>query len=201
MIILGLTGGMGMGKSTVARMFRLCGVPVFDADRTVHALQSKGGEAVAPIAALLRGAVKDGAVDRKALKIEITRNPFFLAQLEKIIHPLVAKKRRFFLEQMHRQRRKICLLDIPLLFESRAHRLCDKVIVVNAPPSLQKQRIAHRRSMNDAEIRKLLARQLPNRERLRRADYIIHTGGSKGVTFQEVKHILNKIYKIIREKT
>ena len=193
MRVLGLTGGMGAGKSTVARFFRRAGWPVFDADLVVHSLQAKGGAAVPEIARLWPHTVRDGAVDRMALRRAVIGSPDQIAALEAIMHPLVRQARRRFLSRMRRRGVRTCLLDIPLLFETGADRDCDAVIVVTAPLAVRLRRIMRRRSLSEEQARALLARQMSDKERNRRADHLLHNGLSRGHTARQMKRLISQL--------
>lgn len=168
---LGLTGSIGMGKSTTARLFAEEGCAVWDADAAVHRLYARGGAAVEPIAELLPEVVVDGSVDRARLRERIARAPEALAQLEDIVHPLVARDRERFLAE---QSADVTVLDIPLLFETGATGL-DAIVVVSAPAEAQRARVLARGSMSAADFETVLARQMPDAEKRARADYVIET--------------------------
>ena len=171
--LLGLTGSIGMGKSTTAKMFAEEGVPVWDADATVHTLYARDGAAVAPIGALFPQAIKDGAVDRGALKAILSEQKQALSQLESIVHPLTAESRAAFI-RAHSDALLI-VLDIPLLYETGAQTACDAVLVVSAPPEVQRARVLDRGTMDQAQLDMILARQMPDAEKRARADYVIET--------------------------
>jgi dephospho-CoA kinase len=168
--VLGLTGSIGMGKSTTAGFFRELGVPVWDADAAVHRLYAKGGAAVGPVGALCPDALRGGAVDRAELKAWIARDGGALARLEAVVHPLVAADRAEFVAQADAP---LIVLDIPLLFETGAQ--VDGVLVVTAPPEVQRARVLARAGMDDAQLETVLARQMPDAEKRARADFVIET--------------------------
>ncbi|MFD2173076.1 dephospho-CoA kinase [Rhodobacter lacus] len=170
---LGLTGSIGMGKSTTARLFAEAGVPVWDADAAVHALYAQGGAAVAPVAAAFPGVAQAGRVDRARLKTLISEDKQALSRLESIVHPLVREARRAFLAA--HEMAEIVLLDIPLLYETGAEKDCDAVLVVTAAPDVQRARLLDRGQMSAAELDLILARQMPDAEKRARADYLIET--------------------------
>ena len=191
--MIGLTGGIGMGKSTAARLFRAARVPVFDADRAVHDVGARGGEAVAPVAVLAPSAVRDGAIDRARLRAVIAARPELLASVERIIHPLVRARRDGFIARARRARVAIVVLDVPLLFETGGERGCDLAVVVSAPAAVQRQRLRRRGQMSDADIARLIARQMPDREKRRRADVVIPTGLSRGDSARRVRALLRHL--------
>ncbi len=179
MRIVGLTGGMGMGKSNAADVFRRARIPVFDADRAVHALERRGGRAVKPIAAAFPGVVKAGAVDRARLRARVVADPAALARLEAILHPLVRDAEEAFLARARREGRRLAVLDIPLLLETGAERRVDTVVVVSAPLSVQRARLKRRGRMQPGELSAILARQMPDREKRLQADQVVPTGLSR----------------------
>ena len=172
-VVLGLTGSIGMGKSTTAGFFRDMGVPVWDADAAVHALYAKGGAAVEPLAALCPDAVQDGAIDRGALKRWIAADPTALGRIEAVVHPLVAQDRSAFLRE--NADAPLVVLDIPLLFEGGGAALCDATLVVTAPPDVQRARVLARPGMDEATFAMILAKQMPDREKRARATHVIET--------------------------
>lgn len=171
-MIIGLTGSIGMGKSTTAAMFAEKGVPVWDADAAVHRIYAKGGAAVAPLMALFPEAVIDGAVSRTALKDVIAADPTALKKIEQIVHPLVAADRQTFLGTHAHQ---MVILDMPLLFETGANSMVDKIIVVSTTPEIQRARVLDRGTMTEAQFDTILAKQLPDTQKRRLADYVIET--------------------------
>ncbi|MGE0044366.1 MAG: dephospho-CoA kinase, partial [Hyphomonadaceae bacterium] len=170
MILLGLTGSIGMGKSATAQMFREAGVPVYDADAAVHALYAKGGAAVAPIAEAFPSAVKDGAVDRGALSGLVLNDPEAMRGLESIVHPLVRQAQMQFLDRHRKAGAAIVVLDIPLLFEGGGERFLDAVAVVSAPAAVQRARVLARPGMTPEKFEAILAKQMPDAEKRKRAD-------------------------------
>ncbi len=177
MIVLGLTGSIGMGKSTVSQMFRDFGVPVYDADAVVHQLYAKGGAAVPHVEAAFPGVAVDGAIDRARLSQHVIGKPEALRRLEKIVHPLTALERGRFRQEAHLGGAPLVVLDIPLLLEGRvAHTICDKVAVVSAPGDVQRARVLARPGMTPEKLDAILAKQMPDAEKRGLAHYIIPTG-------------------------
>ncbi len=172
-LVLGLTGSIGMGKSTVAGMFRAAGVPVWDADAVVQRLYDAGGAGVAAIAVLRPAAVTGGAVDRAALRAWIAEEPGALARIEAAIHPLVAAERARFVAAAAAAGARLAVVDVPLLFETGAEAEVDATLVVSAPPEVQRARVLARPGMNAEAFERLLARQVPDAEKRRRADHVI----------------------------
>ena len=187
-IILGLTGSIGMGKSTVAAMFRALGVPVFDADGEVRRLQGPGGSLLAAIEALLPGTTGLHGVDRQALGDAVLGDKAKLAQLEGIVHPAVRQARARFLQR--NRARPLVVLDIPLLFEKKGWRDVDAIAVVSAATWQQRRRVMLRPGMNAAKLARLRALQLPDAQKRRRADFVIDTGGSLAATRAQVRQIV-----------
>lgn len=172
MFVLGLTGGIGMGKSTTAAMFRDEGLPVWDADAAVHRLYAPGGAAVPEVAALVPGAVRDGAVDRAALRAALEADPALFSRLEAVVHPLVAGDRARFLAAASSD---IVVLDVPLLLERGIDRECDGVAVVSASPETQMARVLARPGMDREAAAMLIARQMPDGEKRARARWVVPT--------------------------
>ena len=192
---IGLTGSIGMGKSTTAAMFADRGVPVWDADAAVHRLYAKGGAAVGPIARLCPDAVVDGAVDRARLKRWIAAEDGALSRLESTIHPLVAADRAEFLDRAARDGARVVLLDIPLLFETGADTAVDATVVVSAPAEVQKARVLARPGMTEAHFQTILDRQMPDAEKRKRADYIVET-----LTLEDARAAVDRVLKEIENR-
>ncbi len=176
--LLGLTGSIGMGKSTTADMFREAGVPVWDADATVAKQYAKGGAAVAPLSALNMGLIQNDTVDRAALKNWVKTDPNALNRLESLIHPLVAADRAKFIDDHAEQSLIVC--DIPLLYETGADQWLDAVLVVTTDAQTQKARVMARAGMDPELFDQILVRQMPSSEKIARADYVIETNSFEG---------------------
>ena len=193
MKILGLTGSIGMGKTSAAAMLRSMGVPVHDADRSVHRLMAKHGAAVPRIAAVFPAAVRDGAVDRGALGAVVFGDDAALRRLEAILHPMVREQERHFLMTMRARRQPLVVLDIPLLFETGGAPRCDAVLVVSAPKFLQDQRVLRRPGMTPQRLRDIVMRQMPDAEKRKRADFVVQTGLGKRATRTALRRIARKM--------
>ncbi len=191
MFILGLTGSIGMGKSTVAGMFRGEGIAVHDADAVVHALYQ--GEAAPVIEAAFPGTTRDGVVDRALLGARVLDDPAALARLEAIMHPLVAASRDAFLSEAEKNGARLVVLDVPLLFETGGDRGVDAVVLVTAPETVQKERVSRRPGMTPERLAVILARQMPDAEKRARAHFIIDTGGGFAATARQVRAILRAL--------
>ena len=176
MVIVGLTGSIGMGKSTAAIMLRRMGVPVYDADAAVHALQAKNGPALPPIEAAFPGVVKDGVLDRQALGARVFGNKEALRRLEAIVHPMVGQRQKAFLRQAARSGAPLVVLDIPLLFEGLGDRRVDATLVVSAPSFLQRRRVMARPGMTAEKLDGILRQQVPDSVKRRKATIVIPTG-------------------------
>jgi len=191
MFVLGLTGSIGMGKSTTAQLFADEGVPVYDADAAVHRLYE--GVAVPPIEQAFPGVAKDGRIDREALSRRVSGDPTALERLEAIVHPLVREAERQFLSEARARGEKIVLLDIPLLFETGAEARLDAVVVVTAPEELQRERVLARPGMTADKLDLMLARQMKDAEKRARADFIVDSGQGLDHARAEVRRILARI--------
>jgi len=191
MIIVGLTGSIGMGKSTTAKMFRELGVPVNDADEVVHDLYR--GEAVPRVEAAFPGVVKEGAIDRTELSRQLVAAPDRLGELEQIVHPLVRKREQEFLAKHRAAGAPFVLLDIPLLFETKAEARVDRVVVVTCDPEIQRERVLRRPGMTEEKFAMILARQVPDSEKRARADYLIDTSNSFDVTREQVRAVVDRL--------
>jgi dephospho-CoA kinase len=196
MIVLGLTGSIGMGKSTAAAMLRQLGVPVHDADAAVHRLLGPGGAAVSRVAAAFPGSETVDArtgkqrIDRAALGRLVFADPAALRRLEAILHPLVRQDERRFLRRMAARHRPLVVVDIPLLFESGGDRRCDATLVVTAPPRVQRARVMARPGMTEERFATILAKQMPDAEKRRRADFIVPTGLGRNATLRRLREIV-----------
>ncbi len=189
MKVIGLTGGIGMGKSTAALAFKRARIPVFDADATVHKLQSPDGRALKPIEAAFPGTIRNGALDRGALRQAVLGKPEALTRLERILHPMVREEEKAFLARARRAAAPAAVLDIPLLFETGGRKLSFSV-VVSAPRSVQIHRVRLRRKMSAADIEAVIARQMPDAEKRRRADIVVRTGLSRFHTQRALRRII-----------
>ncbi len=192
MMVIGLTGGIGMGKSTVAKMFAQAGVPGFNADDAVHELQAPGGQAIPALARAFPGMVTGGVLDRAGLRQMVFSDPAALTRLEAIMHPLVRKAETSFRTAALRRRARAVLLDIPLLFETGAELRVQQTITVSAPHDVQVMRV-RRRGLETAQIEQIIASQMPDAMRRARADFVIHTGLSKFHTLQAVRRIIEAL--------
>ena len=195
MMIVGLTGSIGMGKSTAAKMLRQMGVPVYDADANVHALQAKGGAALPAIEAAFPGVVKDGVLDRQALGQRVFGNKEALRKLESIVHPLVGQRQRAFLKRAARRGEKLVVLDIPLLFEGAGERRVDATLVVSAPAFLQRHRVMARPGMSAERFSGILRQQVPDADKRRQATIVIPTGLGLAPTRRALARAIAKLKK------
>lgn len=198
MIVVGLTGSIGMGKSTAAAMLRRLGVSMFDADAEVHRLMGPGGKAVAQVAAAFPGVRSAaGGIDRRRLGPQVFGRGEALRRLEAILHPMVREAEIRFIARARARRLALAVLDIPLLFETGADLLCDAIIVVSAPGWLQRQRVLQRPGMSEARLGAILATQMPDRDKRRRADFVVETGLGRGLTL----HRLRRAIRLLRGGT
>jgi dephospho-CoA kinase len=188
--LLGLTGSIGLGKSTTAALFAEMGIPVWDADAAVHRLYARGGAAVPAIGELCPDAIQEGAVSREALKAWIADDPSALRRIEAVVHPLVAADRAAFIEAQAAA--PLVVLDIPLLYETGAEAGLDAVLVVTAPPEVQRARVMQRPGMTEAQFETILAKQVPDHEKRARADHVIETR-SLEQTRAEVQALVDKL--------
>ncbi len=193
MKIIGLTGGIGMGKSTAAAAFRRAHIPVFDADATVHRLQGPGGAALPAISAAFPGTVRDNRLDRAALRAAVLGKPEALKRLERIVHPMVRVAERRFLAHARRGGSRAAVLDIPLLLETDGGRRADLIVVVSAPRAIQIHRVRRRRGMNAADVAAVIARQMPDVDKRRHADVVIHTGLSRHYALRQLRRLINQL--------
>lgn len=193
MKIIGLTGSIGMGKSTVAKMFAEEGVDTFDSDAAVHALYAPGGAAVAPVEAAFPGVTRDGAIDRVALSARVVDNAEAIKRLEQIVHPLVRQAQAEFLARQEAAGAEFVVLDIPLLLESRAPKQVDAIVVVSAPAEAQRARVLARPGMSVEKFEAILARQLPDAEKREMADFVIDTGAPLEHTRAQVRAVLDAL--------
>jgi dephospho-CoA kinase len=200
MIIIGLTGSIGMGKTTAAGMLRRLGVPVYDADAAVHEIFARGGAAVEPVGRAFPGTVKDGAVDRDALSAAVLGDPKKLKRLEAIVHPRVREVQRAFLRRAARAHRDAVALDIPLLFETGGEDRCDVTLLVSAPRHVQARRVLARPGMTKQKFASILARQMSDYEKRKRAHFIVQTGLDKGRTMGQLAAIVETLRRRERSR-
>ena len=192
-LVVGLTGSIGMGKSTAAAMLRDMRIPVFDADAAVHRLLAPGGAAVRAIDTAFPGVVRDGAVDRQELGRRVFGNPEARRRLERIVHPLVYRAERAFLARATRAGAPLVVRDVPLLFETGGHRRCAATIVVSAPPHVQAQRVMSRPGMTAEKFAGIRRAQMPDAEKRRRATYVVPTGRGRQVTRERLAAIIHDL--------
>lgn len=196
MVILGLTGSIGMGKSTAGKMLMRLGVPVYDADAEVHRLLARDSQAIAAIARAFPGTVKDGAVDRQALGAAVFGRPEALRRLEAIIHPRVRQAQKQFLQRCARRRDPVVVLDIPLLFETGGDQYCDATILVTAPRSIQRARVLRRPGMTPEKLDEIQKRQMSDHAKRHRADFVVNTGLDKGHTMRHLRIIVERMRNV-----
>lgn len=193
MIILGLTGSIGMGKTTVAKMFAEGGAPAFDSDAAVHQLYSPGGAAVEAVELEFPGVTKNGGIDRALLSQRVINDPKALSRLEQVVHPFVRQAQVDFAEAQRSAGAKVVVFDIPLLLETSGGDLVDRVVVVSAPHDIQRERVLGRPGMTEEKFTQLLARQMADAEKRKRADFVIDTGGSLDETRAQVRVVLDAL--------
>ena len=199
MITVGLTGSIGIGKSTVSAMFAALGAQIWSADDAVHRIYGPGGAAVDPVGAVFPDAIIDGGVDRGVLSGLVLGQPALLKTLEEIVHPLVATDRVAFLAKAKREKAGLVVLDIPLLFEGGSETFFDCVIVCSAPSSIQRERVLARDGMSAEKFEAILQKQMPDEQKRLRADYIINTGQSLEETKLEAEAIYRELIKTHRD--
>ena len=200
MIILGLTGSIGMGKSTTAAMFKEAGIPVYDADAAVHEIYEPGGAAVGPLSERFGDILKNGGVDRAALRAKVVDNPEAMRDLEAIVHPLVGLSQMSFRQQALESGAFFAVLDIPLLFETGGDARCDYVAVVTAPADVQRDRVLERGEMSEDQFEQIKAKQMPDADKRARADFIINTAFGFDFARAQVQSIIELLNRIAAEK-
>ena len=193
MLLVGLTGSIGMGKSKSAELFEAEGLPVYDADASVHALYEKGGAAVAPLSEHFPEAIKDGAVDRTILGKLVLHDGEMLQKLESIVHPLAGKMQKDFLETQEAAGKKAVILDIPLLLEKKAEGLVDVVVVVSTTPEVQKQRVLERPGMTEEKFHSILSKQMPDAEKREKADFVVDSTISVADAHSQIRDIISRL--------
>ena len=198
MLILGLTGSIGMGKSTTAKLFEEAGVPVYDADAAVHKLYE--GEAVSAIEAAFPGTTAGGRVDRQRLSAQVIHHPEAMRQLEQIVHPMLSASRQKFFDEAERSGAPVVVLDVPLLFETGGEKHVDAVVVVTTSPESQRERILARGTMTDEALDAILARQLPDAEKRQRADFVVDTSHGLDPVRAQIKDILAAVVKMPKRR-
>ena len=199
MIILGLTGSIGMGKSTTAKLFEEAGVPVYDADAAVHKIYE--GEAAPAIEAAFPGTTADGKVDRNKLSAKVVHDPAAMKRLEQIVHPLLGASRQEFLHEAEQSGVPVAVVDIPLLFETGGEKRVDAVVVVTTTPEIQRQRILERDNMTGEKLDALLARQLPDAEKRKRADFVVDTSHGLDPVRARIRDILDQAAKMPQRRS
>ena len=198
MIVLGLTGSIGMGKSTTAKLFAEAGVPVYDADAAVHQLYE--GEAVPAIEAAFPGTTADGKVDRAKLSARVVHDPAAMKQLEQIVHPMLGASRQRFFDNAEAAGAPIAVVDVPLLFETGGEKRVDVVVVVTTSPEIQRERVLARGTMDGARLDAILARQLPDAEKRKRADFVVDTSHGLDPVRARIRDILAEAVKMPRRR-
>ncbi len=199
MIILGLTGSIGMGKSTTAKLFEEAGVPVYDADAAVHKIYE--GEAAPAIEAAFPGTTANGKVDRNKLSAKVVHDPAAMKRLEQIVHPMLGASRQKFLHDAERSGAPVAVVDVPLLFETGGEKRVDAVVVVTTTPEIQHQRILERDNMTGEKLEALLARQLPDAEKRKRADFVVDTSHGLDPVRVQIRDILDQAAKMPQRRS
>jgi dephospho-CoA kinase len=199
MLLLGLTGSIGMGKSTTAKLFAEAGVPVYDADATVHKIYQ--GEAAPAIEAAFPGTTVDGKVDRAKLSAKVLHDPAAIKRLEAIVHPMLGASRQKFLDDAEASGAPVVVMDIPLLFETGGEKRVDAVVVVTTSPENQRERIMARGTMTSEALDSILARQLPDAEKRERADFVVDTSHGLDPVRAQIRDILQQVAKMPRRRT
>jgi dephospho-CoA kinase len=199
MIILGLTGSIGMGKSTTAKLFQEAGVPVYDGDAAVHKIYE--GEAAPAIEAAFPGTTADGKVDRNKLSAKVVHDPAAMKRLEQIVHPMLGASRQKFLHDAEQSGASVAVVDIPLLFETGGEKRVDAVVVVTTTPEIQRQRILERDNMTGEKLDALLARQLPDAEKRKRADFVVDTSHGLDPVRARIRDILDQAAKMPQRRS
>ena len=199
MRVLGLTGSIGMGKSTTARLFAEAGVPVYDADAAVHQLYE--GEAAPAIEAAFPGTTVNGKVDRQKLSARVVHDPAAIKQLEQIVHPMLGASRQKFFADAEAAKAPVVVLDIPLLFETGGEKRVDAVVVVSTSPELQRERVLARGTMDKAKLEAIIAKQMPDAEKRKRADFVVDTSHGLEPVRAQITHILDEVVKMPQRRT
>jgi dephospho-CoA kinase len=199
MLLLGLTGSIGMGKSTTAKLFAEAGVPVYDADAAVHKIYQ--GEAAPAIEAAFPGTTVDGKVDRAKLSARVLHDPVAIKQLEQIVHPMLGASRQKFLDDAEASGAPVVVMDIPLLFETGGEKRVDAVVVVTTSPENQRERIMARGTMTSEALDAILARQMPDAEKRKRADFVVDTSHGLDPVRIQIRDILQQVAKMPRRRT
>jgi dephospho-CoA kinase len=198
MIVLGLTGSIGMGKSTTAKLFAEAGAPVYDADAAVHLLYE--GEAVPAIEAAFPGTTANGKVDRNKLSARVVHDPSAMRRLEQIVHPMLGASRQKFLIEAERSGAPVAVVDVPLLFETKGEGRVDAVVVVTTSPEIQRERILARPNMTDEKLDAILARQMPDAEKRRRANFVVDTSHGLDPVRMRIRDILDVAAKMTPQR-
>jgi len=198
MLILGLTGSIGMGKSTTAKLFAEAGVPVYDADAAVHQLYE--GEAAPAIEAAFPGTAADGKVDRQKLSARVVHDPVAMKQLEQIVHPMLGASRQKFFDDAEQAGVPVVVIDVPLLFETGGEKRVDAVVVVTTSPENQRERVLARGTMDAEKLDSIIARQMPDAEKRNRADFVVDTSHGLDPVRAQIKHILAEAVRMPRRR-